>query len=90
MDAFGASPFNASARLAIRRKNVEVISGMNLPMLLELAVQRERSGARRGDTNCPRSRDYQHPFPLADFTNRLTLRGFDTIFRKDHPCQLYT
>jgi len=41
VDAFGASPFNASARLAIGRKNVEVISGMNLPMLLELAVQRE-------------------------------------------------
>ena len=41
VDAFGASPFNASARLAMERKNVEVISGMNLPMLLELAVQRE-------------------------------------------------
>jgi PTS system mannose-specific IIA component len=42
VDAFGASPFNASARLALDRKsNVEVITGMNLPMLLELAVQRE-------------------------------------------------
>lgn len=41
VDAFGASPFNASARLAMTRKNVEVISGMNLPMLLELAVQRQ-------------------------------------------------
>ena len=41
VDAFGASPFNASARLAMNRKNIEVISGMNLPMLLELAVQRE-------------------------------------------------
>ena len=41
VDAFGASPFNASARLAMERKNVEVISGMNLPMLLELAVGRE-------------------------------------------------
>ena len=41
VDLFGASPFNASARLAVNRKNVEVISGMNLPMLLELAVQRE-------------------------------------------------
>jgi PTS system mannose-specific IIA component len=42
VDAFGASPFNASARLALNRKNkVEVITGMNLPMLLELAVQRE-------------------------------------------------
>jgi PTS system mannose-specific IIA component len=41
VDAFGASPFNASARLAMNHKNVEVITGMNLPMLLELAVQRE-------------------------------------------------
>lgn len=41
VDAFGASPFNASARLAMNRKNIEVVSGMNLPMLLELAVQRE-------------------------------------------------
>jgi mannose/fructose/sorbose-specific phosphotransferase system IIA component len=41
VDAFGASPFNASARLAMGRKNVEVISGMNLPILLELAVGRE-------------------------------------------------
>jgi PTS system mannose-specific IIA component len=41
VDAFGASPFNASARLALERKNIEVVTGMNLPMLLELAVQRE-------------------------------------------------
>jgi PTS system mannose-specific IIA component len=42
VDAFGASPFNASARLALdRKRDVEVITGMNLPMLLELAVQRE-------------------------------------------------
>ena len=42
VDAFGASPFNASARLALSRKdNLEVITGMNLPMLLELAVMRE-------------------------------------------------
>lgn len=41
VDAFGASPFNASARLAMTRKKIEVITGMNLPMLLELAVQRE-------------------------------------------------
>jgi PTS system mannose-specific IIA component len=41
VDVFGASPFNASARLAMNRNDVEVISGMNLPMLLELAVGRE-------------------------------------------------
>jgi PTS system mannose-specific IIA component len=40
VDVFGASPFNASARLAMAGKNMEVITGMNLPMLLELAIQR--------------------------------------------------
>ena len=39
VDVFGASPFNASARLAMVRDKIEVISGMNLPMLLELAIQ---------------------------------------------------
>lgn len=41
VDAFGASPFNASARLAMQREQIEVISGVSLPMLLELLVQRE-------------------------------------------------
>jgi len=41
VDVFGASPFNASARVAMRRSKVEVLTGVSLPMLLELAVQRE-------------------------------------------------
>jgi PTS system mannose-specific IIA component len=41
VDVFGASPFNASARVAMQRAHVEVLTGMSLPMLLELAVQRE-------------------------------------------------
>jgi len=41
-DLFGASPFNASARLAMQEESsLEVISGVNLPMLLELIVQRD-------------------------------------------------
>lgn len=41
-DLFGATPFNASARLAMMLGDgVEVICGMNLPMLLELVMQRE-------------------------------------------------
>lgn len=42
VDMFGASPFNASARLlgAEKERNVEVITGVNLPMVLEVAVQR--------------------------------------------------
>jgi PTS system mannose-specific IIA component len=41
VDVFGASPFNASARLALEGAKIEVITGMNLPMLLEMAVQRD-------------------------------------------------
>jgi PTS system mannose-specific IIA component len=43
VDLFGASPFNASARLVLGHPEqpLEVITGMNLPMLVELAVQRE-------------------------------------------------
>lgn len=41
VDVFGASPFNASARLTMTRGNMEVITGMNLPMLLELAIHRQ-------------------------------------------------
>jgi mannose/fructose/sorbose-specific phosphotransferase system IIA component len=41
VDLFGGTPFNAGARLALERDNgVKVISGVNLPMLVELAVQR--------------------------------------------------
>jgi PTS system mannose-specific IIA component len=41
VDVFGASPFNASARLAMTRDGMEVLTGVSLPMLLELMVQRE-------------------------------------------------
>ncbi len=41
VDLFGASPFNVSARVAVRHPNVEVITGVNLAMLLEAALQRQ-------------------------------------------------
>lgn len=43
VDLFGASPFNASARLALSYPDraLEVVTGMNLAMLVELVVQRE-------------------------------------------------
>ena len=45
VDLFGGSPFNASARLAMQGDHkIEVVSGVNLPMLVELAVQRETKG----------------------------------------------
>lgn len=41
VDMFGASPSNAAAYLV--NENVEVITGVNLPMLLEIASFRESS-----------------------------------------------
>lgn len=42
VDLFGASPFNASARLALTKKTgIEVVTGVNLPMLLEVVMSRE-------------------------------------------------
>ena len=41
VDLPGASPFNASARIAMQREGIEVVTGINLPMLAELLVLRE-------------------------------------------------
>ena len=43
VDLFGASPFNASARVAVRYLDVDVITGMNLPMILETVMNKETS-----------------------------------------------
>jgi PTS system mannose-specific IIA component/PTS system mannose-specific IIB component len=36
VDLFGGSPFNAASVLALKNKNMEIVSGVNLPMLLEV------------------------------------------------------
>lgn len=42
VDMFGASPFNTCARIFLEnQEKYALICGMNLPMLLELALQRE-------------------------------------------------
>mgnify|MGYP001051728229 FL=1 len=42
VDLFGASPFNASGRLVLAQQDhLELVTGMNLPMLVELLVARE-------------------------------------------------
>lgn len=40
-DLPGATPFSAAARVAHERPGVEVVSGANLPMLLEALTQRD-------------------------------------------------
>lgn len=41
VDLFGASPFNMACLAASEYDNVQVVSGFNLPMLLEAVIQRE-------------------------------------------------
>ena len=36
VDIFGGSPFNCASILALENENIEVITGANLPMLLEV------------------------------------------------------
>lgn len=41
VDLPGASPFNASARIAMQRENLGIVTGVNLPMLAEILIKRE-------------------------------------------------
>ena len=40
VDLFGGSPFNAISQLALADDNIEVITGVNIPMVLETLVLR--------------------------------------------------
>jgi PTS system mannose-specific IIA component len=43
-DLYGASPFNSSSRLYMESKNkIEILTGVNLPMLVEIVMSREGS-----------------------------------------------
>jgi len=41
VDLFGGSPFNAASRIAITNDNIDIVTGVNLPMLLEVFVSRD-------------------------------------------------
>jgi PTS system mannose-specific IIA component/PTS system mannose-specific IIB component len=43
VDLFGGSPFNAASILALKNDNMEIITGVNLPMLLEVFGSRDFS-----------------------------------------------
>lgn len=42
VDLFGGSPYNAAARFAATREHAEVVAGVNIPMLMEVASARHR------------------------------------------------
>ena len=41
VDLFGASPFNICVKLIAKHPDLQVVTGINLPMLLETVMQRE-------------------------------------------------
>lgn len=43
VDLFGGSPFNAASILAVNQDNMEIVTGVNLPMILEVLGTREFS-----------------------------------------------
>lgn len=43
VDLFGGSPFNAASMIAVKNSNMEIVAGVNLPMLLEVFGSREFS-----------------------------------------------
>lgn len=45
VDLFGGSPYNAAARFAAERENTDVVSGVNIPMLIEVISASSRKNA---------------------------------------------
>lgn len=43
VDLFGGSPFNAASLIAMKHENMEIVTGVNLPMILEVLGSREFS-----------------------------------------------
>ena len=43
VDLFGGSPFNAASLIAMKHDNMEIVAGVNLPMILETLGSREFS-----------------------------------------------
>ena len=41
VDLFGGSPFNAASIIAMKNSNMEIVTGVNLPMILEVLGSRE-------------------------------------------------
>ena len=43
VDLFGGSPFNAASIIAMKNNNMEIVAGVNLPMILEVLGSRDFS-----------------------------------------------
>lgn len=41
VDLFGGSPYNAASRVAVKEEFIDIVTGVNLPMLLEVFAVRD-------------------------------------------------
>ncbi|MBF2655029.1 PTS mannose transporter subunit IID [Listeria seeligeri] len=46
VDLFGGSPYNASSQIALPEENMDVVTGVNIPMLLEVLSMRAASNRK--------------------------------------------
>ncbi|MCJ1721609.1 mannose/fructose/sorbose PTS transporter subunit IIA [Listeria ivanovii] len=46
VDLFGGSPYNASSQIALPKENMDVVTGVNIPMLLEVLSMRTASNQK--------------------------------------------
>ncbi|GGL41751.1 PTS sugar transporter subunit IIA [Sporolactobacillus putidus] len=44
VDLFGGSPYNAASRFVARRNNMDIVTGVNLPMVIEVLGKRLAGG----------------------------------------------
>ena len=56
VDLFGGSPFNAASIIAMKNDNMEIVTGVNLPMILEIFGSRDFSSLIRIISNCRKFR----------------------------------
>ena len=40
-DLFGGTPANLATKIALRKENVETVTGVNLPMIIQFVTERE-------------------------------------------------
>lgn len=46
VDLFGGSPFNAASSIVVSSENMDIVTGVNMPMLLEVFGARNSSGLK--------------------------------------------
>lgn len=79
VDTWGGSPFNAASRIAVDKENYEVVTGVNIPMLVEtfmarddnptfdelvaLALETGREGVKALKNRRKNPQNPQHPSP---------------------------